>query len=153
MFAVSSWSKVWDVEDVTSFAVLPNGVCSQSECGLLPSLWRCFSFCPISDHESIGGRNSSRLRATKKYWTLPKSCGSQSSGWEERKKSRAKRGSLCARRRWTVTCHGLRVVEPVYHQASLRGRWRSWRRSARRTGLGEAALFVISQDSHIDFFF
>ena len=32
---------------------------------------------------------------TKKYWTLPKSCGSQSSEWEERKKSRAKRGSLC----------------------------------------------------------
>ena len=34
---------------------------------------------------------------TKKYWTLPKSCGSQSSEWEERKKSRAKRGSLCTR--------------------------------------------------------
>ena len=68
---------------------------------------------------------------TKKYWTLPKSCGSQSSEWEERKKSRGKRGSLCARRkpRKTVTCHRLRVVEPVYHQAPLRGRWRSWKGS------------------------
>ena len=53
---------------------------------------------------------------TKKYWALPKSCGSQSSEWEERKKSRGKSGSLCARRRSrkTVTCHGRRVVEPVY---------------------------------------
>ena len=95
--------------------------------------------CGVSYHKSIGGRSSSRWRAgrvelTKKYWTLPKSCGSQSSEWEERKKSRAKRGSLCARRRSrkTVTCHGLRVVEPVYHQASLRGRWRSWRRASRQ---------------------
>ena len=31
-FAVSSWSKVWDVEGITSLAVLPNGVCSRSEC-------------------------------------------------------------------------------------------------------------------------
>ena len=38
----------------------------------------------------------------------------------------------------------------MYHQALLRGRWRSRRRSARRAGLGEAR-FVISQDSHIDF--
>ena len=54
--------------------------------------------------------------STKKYWTLPKSCGSKSSEWEERKKSRGKRGSLCARRRSrkTVTCHGRRVVESVY---------------------------------------
>ena len=66
--------------------------------------------------------------STKRCWTLAKSCGSQSSEWEERKKIRAKRGSLCARRtsRKTVTCHGLRVVDPVYHQALLRGRWRSW---------------------------
>ena len=54
--------------------------------------------------------------STKKYWTLPKSCGSQSSEWEERKKSRGKRGSLCARRRSrkTVTCHVLCVVGPVH---------------------------------------
>ena len=57
---MSSWSKVWDVECVTSLAVLPNAVCNRSECGLLPTLWRCVSFCPISYH---------------KYWTLPKSCG------------------------------------------------------------------------------
>ena len=89
---------------------------------------------------------------TKKYWTLPKSCGSQSSKWEERKKSRAKRGSLCTRgaSRKTVTCRGLRVVELVYHHALLRGRWRSRRSRARRAGPREAR-FVISQDRHIEF--
>ena len=73
------------------------------------------------------------LVSTKRYWTLLKSCGSQSSEWEERKKIRAKRGSLCepCKPRKTVTCHRLRVVEPVYHQALLRGRWRSWRRNGR----------------------
>ena len=35
------------------------------------------------------------LVSTKRYWTLPKSCGSQSSELEERKKIRTKRGSLC----------------------------------------------------------
>ena len=43
--------------------MLPNGVCSRSECGLVPSLWRCVSFCPISYDKSIGGRSSSRWRA------------------------------------------------------------------------------------------
>ena len=63
--------------------------------------------------------------STKRYWSLTKSCGSQSSEWEERKKSRVGRGSLCepCKPRKTVTCHGLGVVEPVYHQASLRGSW------------------------------
>ena len=67
---------------------------------------------------------------TKKYSTLPKSCGSQSSEWEERMKSRAKRGSLCARRRSrkAVTCYGLRVVEPV-HLASWRRRLEKWIRT------------------------
>ena len=84
------------------------------------------------------------LFSTKRYWTHPKSCGSQSSEWEERKKSRVGSGSLCTRdgSRKRVTCHhGLRVVEPVYHQASLRGRWKSWRRwrrNGRRAGSGEA---------------
>ena len=47
---------------------------------------------------------------------LAESCSGQSSEWEERQKSRGKRGSLCARRRsrTTVTCHCLCVVEPVY---------------------------------------
>ena len=47
---------------------------------------------------------------------LAESCSGQSSEWEERQKSRGKRGSLCARRRSrkTVTCHCLRLVEPVY---------------------------------------
>ena len=77
----------------------------------------CASFCPISYRKSTRRQKQlSDFVETKKYWTLPKSCGSQSSEWEERKKSRAKRGSLCTRRgsRETVTCHGLRVVEPVY---------------------------------------
>ena len=93
-------------------------------------------------HRGGGGGESRKgdFVSTKKYWTLPKSCGSQSSEWEELRKSRAKRGSLCARRRSrkTVTCHGLRVVEPMYHQALLRGRSRSWRRNGRKAGLGEA---------------
>ena len=35
------------------------------------------------------------------------------------------RGSLSepCKPRKTVTCHGVGVVEPVYHQASLRGSW------------------------------
>ena len=34
--------------------------------------------------------------------------------------------------RLAVTCHGLRVMEPVCQQASLRGRFRSWRRVSRQ---------------------
>ena len=101
-FAVSSWSKVWDVEGVTFLAVLPNGVCSRSDCGLPPSLWRCVSFCPISCHKSIGGRSSSRWRAGRSTSSRRRGTGrsrrvaaaSRRSG-EERKKSRAGRGSLC----------------------------------------------------------
>ena len=50
------------------------------------------------------------------------------------KKSTAKRGSLCDPRKShkTVTCHGLRAMEPVCHQASLRGRFRSWMRASRQ---------------------
>ena len=50
------------------------------------------------------------------------------------KKSTAKRGSLCDPRKShkTVTYHGLRVMEPVCHQASLRGRFRSWMRASRQ---------------------
>ena len=57
---------------------------------------------PPPEMESMKGD----LVSKKRYWTLPKSCGSQSSEWEERKKIRAKRGSLCARcrSRKTVTC-------------------------------------------------
>ena len=68
---------------------------------------------------------------------------------EPKKCWRAKRGSDCTRRgsRKTVSCHALRVVEPVYHQALLLcGRWRSRRSSARRGGPLEVHC-VISQDS------
>ena len=128
--------------------------CTDSHCNSHIVLRVCLCFF-LSHHLSQVRRRQKQLSdfvETKKYWTLPKSCSSQSSEWEERKKSRGKRGSLCARRRSrkTVTCHGLRVVEPVYHQASLRGRWRNWRRNGRRAGLGQAR-FVISQDSHTDF--
>ena len=82
----------------------------------------------------------------KKHWTRPKSCGSQSLEWEERKKSRAKRDSLCTRdgSRKTVTCHGRRVVEPVYHEALLRGRWRERKKS--RAGRG--SLCNLARQSH-----
>ena len=133
------------MEGVTSFAVLHNGVCSQSECGLLPSLWRCVLFCPISYHKSIGGRSSSRWRAGRATSSRGRSTGRS-------RRVAAERGSLCTRRgsRKTVTCAGLRVVEPVYHQSLLRGRWRSRRGERQRAGLGEAR-FVISHDSHIYF--
>ena len=128
--------------------------CTDSHCNGHIVLRVCLCFL-LSHHLSQVHRRQKQLSdfvETKKYWTLPKSCGSQSSEWEERKKSRAKRGSLCARdpSRKTVTCHGLRVVEPVYHQALLRGRWKSLRRNGRSAGLGQAS-FVISQDSHTDF--
>ena len=50
------------------------------------------------------------------------------------KKSTAKRGSLCDphKSHKTVTCHGLRVMEPECHQASLRGRFRSRMRASRQ---------------------
>ena len=75
--AVSSWSRFGDEEGVTSFAVLPNGVCSRSECGLLPSLWRCVSFCPISHHKSSaaeaarGGEWKDDFVSTKEFLEAP----------------------------------------------------------------------------------
>ena len=62
------------------------------------------------------------------------------------KKSTAKRGSLCDPRKShkTVTCHGLRVMEPVCHQASLRGRFRSWMRASR-----QGSLAAVSFSRHI----
>ena len=76
----------------------------------------CFLLSHLLSQDHRRQTQLSDFVETKKYWTLPKSFGSQSSEWEERKKSRGKRGSLCARRRSrkTVTCHGLCVVEPVY---------------------------------------
>ena len=56
------------MEGVTTLAVLPNGVCSRSECGLLPSLWRCVSFVPslvtsLSAAEAArGGEREGRRR-------------------------------------------------------------------------------------------
>ena len=65
---------------------------------------------------------------------LAESCSSQSLEWEERQKSRGKRGSLCARRRSRKNSHvplSLRGGTRV-HQALLRGRWRNWRRASRQ---------------------
>ena len=63
------------------------------------------------------------------------------------KKSTAKRGSLCDPRKShkTVTCHGLRVMEPVCHQASLRGRFRSWMRASRQGQLCSCLFFKTHQ--------
>ena len=129
--------------------------CTDSRCNSHIELRVCLCFL-LSHLLSQVHRRQKQLRdfvETKKFWTLPKSCGSQSSEWEERKKRRAKRGSHSTRggSRKTVRCHGLRVVEPVYHQALLRGRWRSRKSRARRAG-PRKARFVISQDSHIVFF-
>ena len=64
------------------------------------------------------------------------------------KKSTAKRGSLCDPRKShkTVTCHGLRVMEPVCHQASLRGRFRSWMRASRQGQLCSCLFFQDTSD-------
>ena len=109
-------------------------------------------FCPISYHQSIGSRSSSatssrRRRSTGRSRRV--AAASRRSGRSARRAGPT--GSLCTRggSRKTVTCHGLRVVEPVYHQTSLRGRWRSRKSRSRRAGPREAR-FVISQDSHID---
>ena len=76
----------------------------------------CASFCPISYHKSTGGRSSSATSSRQEVLDAPEELRQPVVGVEERKKSRGKRGSLCARRRSrkTVTCHGRRVVEPVY---------------------------------------
>ena len=78
---------------------------------------------------------------TKKYWTLLKSCGSQSSEWEERKKSRAKRGSLCTRdgSRKTVTLilfYLLFFFITLCEQAIIAaaGRRLRWRRESNAAG-------------------
>ena len=121
------------MEGVTFLAVLPNGVCCQSECGLFPSLWRCVSFCPISYHKAIGEREG-RHRLDEEVLDAREELRQPVVGVGGVQEQHANRGSLCARRRCrkTVTCHGCRVVEPVYHQALLRGRWRSWRRASRQ---------------------
>ena len=103
---------------------------SSPRCGVL------FPFVPSQGHrrqkqlEVESGEGD--FVSTKKYLTLRKSCGCQSSEREERKTSKAKRGSICTRRgsSKTVTCHGFREVEPVHHEASLCGRFRSWRRAS-----------------------
>ena len=94
---------------MTSLAVLPSGVCSRSECGLLSSLCFLLSHLVSQVHRrqkqlEVESRKGDFV-STKRYWTLPKSCGSQSSEWEERKKSRVGSGSLCEPRksRKTVT--------------------------------------------------
>ena len=154
---VCSVELVWDVEGVTSLAVLPKRVCSRRECGLLPSLWSlCFLLSPISYHKSIGDRSSSRWRAGEATSSRRRSAG-RSRRVEERKKNRAKRGSLCARRisRKTVTCHGLRVVEPVQHQALEELEEERKKRRAGRGSLCEPrkSLKTVTPDPVLSVFF
>ena len=70
------------------------------------TLLSCLLFVLVlhSHHKSIGGRSSSATSSRR----------------------RARRAQS------TATCHGLRVMEPVCHQASLRGRFRSWMRASRQ---------------------
>ena len=130
---------------MTPLALLPNGVCSWSECGLSPLV---VAFCFLVSHllSQVHRRQKqlSDFVETRKYRSLPKICGSQSSEWEECKKSRAKRGSLDTRRtsRTTVTCQGLREVKRCIIRHC---RWRT-EEQARRGGPLEVR-FTISQDS------
>ena len=91
---------------------LPQWVRSRSECGLLPSLWRCVSFfvpSPITSPSVAEAardvEREGRLRRDEEVLDAPEELRQPVVQWEERKKSRAKRGSLCARRgsRKTVT--------------------------------------------------
>ena len=78
----------------------PCDSCCRSECGLLSSFWR-FPFVPSpitspsAAEAARGGEREGRLRLDEEVLDAPKSCGSQSSEWEERKKSRVGSGSLC----------------------------------------------------------
>ena len=109
------------MEGVTLSQCCPMGVCSRSECGLLPSLRRCVYSCSISYHTSIGargGEHEGRLRLDEEVLDAPEELrqpvfgvgGAQEDQGQER----------------LVFC------------SSLRGRWRIWRRNGRRAGSGEA---------------
>ena len=98
--------------------------------GMWISLSRCGAVFPSvpCHHKSIGDRSSSSWRAgratfveMKRYWTLPKSCGSQSSEWEERKKSRAGSGSLCEPRNLARQSHRPPIV--AFFHLSSKGMW------------------------------
>ena len=80
------------MEGVPSIAALPNGVCSRSECGLFPSLWRCVSFRSHLLSQVHWEQKQLEVESgngdfveTKKYWPLPKSCGSHRSGRSARR--------------------------------------------------------------------
>ena len=123
--------------------------CTHGHCNSHIVLRVCLCFL-LSHHLSQVHRRQKQLSdlvETKKYWTLPKSCGSQSSELEERKKSRAKRGSLCTRdgSRKTVTCHGLRVVEPVYIRPYCAADGRAGGGTEEEQGLDRLALNLARQ--------
>ena len=111
---------------------------------------RCFLFCPISYHKSIGGRGSSKWRAGRATSSRRRgagrseSCGSRSSEWEERKKSRAGRGSLCEPRKSRKTVvRTFRVSsrhDTTYDQASLR--LHEFRRTSNAAGAHALFSFV-----------
>ena len=106
------------MEGVTSLAVLPNGVCSRSECGLLPSLWRCVSFCPISYHKSIGGRSSSRWRAGRAT-----SSRRRSSGRSRRVAAASRRSGRSARRAGPREARFVHVVDLARQSRAMVAAW------------------------------
>ena len=110
-FAVSSWSKVRD-QGVTSLAVLFNGVCSRSECGLLPSLCVCASFCPISYHKSIGGRSSSATSSRRR-----------STGSSRRVAAASRRSGRSARRAGPREARFVHVVDLVRQSRAMVFAW------------------------------
>ena len=98
--------------------VLPHRGSTQRECGFL-----CFDvvLCFLLSHAlSQVHRRQKQLEVESRYWRLPKSCGSQPSVWEERKKSSAKRGSLCEPRKTvapTTDC----CIFPLAEQGNVAG--------------------------------
>ena len=68
MFAVSSWSKIWDEEGVTSLAVLPNGSAARVNVDSSPRCGVVFLFVPSpitspsAAEAARGGERERRLR-------------------------------------------------------------------------------------------
>ena len=77
MFAVSSWSKVWDEEGVTSLAVLPNGSAARVNVDSSPRCGVVFLFVPSpitspsAAEAARGGEQEGRLRLHEEVLDAP----------------------------------------------------------------------------------
>ena len=114
---------------------------SSPRCGVVFPLVPSPITSPSAAEAARGGEQEGRLRRDEEVLDAPEELRQPVVGVEGAQEQ-AKRGSLCARRgsRKTVTCHGLRVVEPVYHEASLRGRWTMSEEERKKSRAGRGSL-------------